>query len=53
MGFEFQGQTYHGLVQIYGGERKAKPHLSMSKDRKAMTVIRKEDGAFAAWFAVE
>lgn len=52
-GFEFQGRTYHSLVQIYGGEGETKLYLSVSKDRKAMTVIREEDGAFATWFAVE
>lgn len=52
-GFEFQGETYHCLVQIYGGEGETKLYLSVSKDRKAMTVIREEDGAFATWFAVE
>lgn len=52
-GFEFQEETYHCLVQIYGGEGETKLYLSVSKDRKAMTVIREEDGAFATWFAVE
>lgn len=52
-GFEFQGETYHCLAQIYGGEGETKLYLSVSKDRKAMTVIREEDGAFATWFAVE
>ena len=52
-GFEFQGQTYHCLVQMHDRDGEVKLYLSVSKDRKAMSIIRESDGAFATWYAVE